>query len=199
METKQTTQVSRITQALETQSAKEKIINNFRQLVMTKDFEKLTVAQICEHADVSRKTFYKYFQDKYDVIEQIVLINITQPFVELKRLYASHDLPSTMIMEWFYQKIYEDRYFYSRINEYTGKNSFQDFILIHTSNIIRSTIENRRLSEVDKEYWIYFYASSHAMLLIKWIRDGMTVPPKTMANYYEMWTIPIWKELYMRD
>ncbi len=29
------------------------------------------------------------------------------------------------------------------------------------------------------------------MLLVKWMKDGMVIPPKQIASYYERWTIPI--------
>lgn len=32
----------------------------------------------------------------------------------------------------------------------------------------------------------YFYASSHTMLLVKWIKDGMIIPPKQMASFYAL-------------
>ena len=56
----------------------------------------------------------------------------------------------------------------------------------------------RSQSTEEKEYMIYFYASSHMMLLTKWIQDGMTVPPETMASFYKKWTIPLWSDLYMQ-
>lgn len=71
---------------IDVQSAKNKLILSFRTLVRIKEFEKLTVAEICEHANVSRKTFYTHFKDKNDMIEQNVLRSITQPFKEMRRL-----------------------------------------------------------------------------------------------------------------
>lgn len=38
-------------------------------LMMEKDFESLTTTEICEHADVSRNTFYNYYADKYALLE----------------------------------------------------------------------------------------------------------------------------------
>ena len=179
----------------EMQTAKKKIIVEFRKLVIRKDFDRITVGEICEHAQVSRKTFYTYFKDKNDIIEQIFLHSITQPFREFRELYMTHDLPASLIMEWFYQRIYEDREFYANVSRFTGQNSFQELVLKHTTETLETILKTVDMSEKDKEYTIYFYAVSHTMLLIKWIRDGMIVTPKKMGNYYEKWTIPNWKEL----
>lgn len=41
-----------------------KIENAMRELVKKKPFETITVKMICQHAGVSRKTFYSIYQDK---------------------------------------------------------------------------------------------------------------------------------------
>ena len=181
---------------IEIQSAREKLIIGFRHLVMKKNFEKLTVAEICEHANVSRKTFYTYFKDKNDIIEQIVRHSLTQPFAELRKLYMLNDLAPTVIMEWLYTQIYEDREFYTEISRFSGQNSFEEFLLNHTTCMLEKALADTNMSDLDMEYTVYFYASSHTALLIKWIRDGMIVSPAKMASFYEAWTIPIWRTFY---
>ncbi|OCS84901.1 TetR/AcrR family transcriptional regulator [Caryophanon tenue] len=170
-----------------------KIMRCFHKLVMEKDFTKLTVAEICEATQVSRKTFYKYFKDKNDVVEQMLIKEIIVPMENLRELYINMDLPSAMILEWQYQQIYKDRKFYERVNAFTGQNSFYEFVLKHSSEIISKKLQPLKLSDLEHEYMTYFYASSHTMLLVKWMKDGMMVPPKLMASYYERWTLPIFQ------
>lgn len=62
------------------------IINTFRELVMNKDFEKLSVAEISATAGISRKTFYQYFKDKNEIVEKIVYENIIQPMNHMRNL-----------------------------------------------------------------------------------------------------------------
>jgi len=180
-----------LTQNNRVKSTAEAIMNCFHKLVMEKDFKKLTVSEICEEAGVSRKTFYKYFKDKNDIVEQILIKDILNPMEQLRELYTNMELPSGMILNWQYQQFYDDRKFYQRISAFTGQNSFYDFILNHSTSVISERLKNLELSAIDKEYMTYFYSSSHAMLLIKWIGDGMILPPKQIASYYEKWTIPV--------
>lgn len=37
----------------------------FNQLLLEKSFDVITVTDICDTADISRKTFYTYYADKY--------------------------------------------------------------------------------------------------------------------------------------
>ena len=44
------------------------IIDGFNRLIADTDFNKITVDMIMQEAGVSRSTFYRYFRDKYDVM-----------------------------------------------------------------------------------------------------------------------------------
>ncbi|MGU3647473.1 TetR/AcrR family transcriptional regulator [Staphylococcus saprophyticus] len=50
-----------------------KTINDrFYELFEQKDFDKITVKDITEHAQIGRKTFYLHYIDKYDLLDRIV-------------------------------------------------------------------------------------------------------------------------------
>lgn len=170
--------------------AYKQIILSFRELVMQKDFEKLSVAEISQAAGISRKTFYQYFKDKNDIVEHIVYENIIQPMNHMRSLSTAFEFPSLTIMSWLYEQFYKDRSFYLKISSFTGQNSFFELMLGHTSAIVAGKIGNLNVSETEKEYSIFFYASSHLTVLTKWIREGMKIPPSEMASFYEKWTIP---------
>ncbi|MCP0886098.1 TetR/AcrR family transcriptional regulator [Ligilactobacillus sp. WILCCON 0076] len=47
---------------------KNSLANSFQELLRHEPLEKITVEQICQQAGVHRSTFYRYFQDKYDLL-----------------------------------------------------------------------------------------------------------------------------------
>ncbi|EGD48106.1 hypothetical protein Cpap_2796 [Ruminiclostridium papyrosolvens DSM 2782] len=49
----------------------EKIINTFLDLIHTKRWDKISVKELCDCANIARGTFYLYFNDIYDLMEQI--------------------------------------------------------------------------------------------------------------------------------
>lgn len=51
---------------------KQSLINAFFSLASTKDFEKITIADITKGAQVNRATFYAHFKDKYDLMEYLM-------------------------------------------------------------------------------------------------------------------------------
>lgn len=48
------------------------INDSFYELFEQKDFDKITVKDITEHAQIGRKTFYLHYIDKYDLLDRIV-------------------------------------------------------------------------------------------------------------------------------
>ncbi|MBQ2692911.1 MAG: TetR family transcriptional regulator [Clostridia bacterium] len=47
---------------------KKHILASFNELLEKKDFDKITVEEVCARAEISKPTFYRYYRDKYDVM-----------------------------------------------------------------------------------------------------------------------------------
>ena len=47
---------------------KEKLFSAFRALLSEKQFEDITIQEVCSLAEIRRATFYKHFTDKYDFL-----------------------------------------------------------------------------------------------------------------------------------
>lgn len=52
--------------------SKQKIKDALLSLLMEKDFEKISVADITRRADINRGTFYLHFIDKFDLIDKMI-------------------------------------------------------------------------------------------------------------------------------
>lgn len=52
-------------------TSKELLRESVIELVSATPVEKVTVGRICENCGVSQRTFYNYFQDKYDLISSV--------------------------------------------------------------------------------------------------------------------------------
>ena len=181
---------------------KEVIQKSFKKLLTTTPYDKITVTNICEQANISRKTFYVHFCDKNEIVEQLLLQDVIEPMSSLHNLLPHIDADSApeLITEKLYQSFYEKRDYYSKIVEATYWCQ-STFIKIATDKIYAVDLQilnelGFRGSTVELDYTCYFFASSQAILLQKWIRDRMIVPPKEMARFYCKWTMPYWRSLY---
>lgn len=48
---------------------KNQIVEATEELVKSMPFDSVTVTAICKQAGMSRPTFYRYFEDKFDVVQ----------------------------------------------------------------------------------------------------------------------------------
>ena len=59
-------------QDLRVQRTKKALITTFSDLLETKSFDNITIQDLCEKANVRRSTFYRHFNNKYDLLNHIV-------------------------------------------------------------------------------------------------------------------------------
>ena len=55
-----------------TRYTRQVIQEAFFELLREKDFERISVADLCRRADINRGTFYLHYVDKYDLLDQII-------------------------------------------------------------------------------------------------------------------------------
>ena len=52
-------------------TTKSMIIRSMLKLVRRKKFSSITISDICEMAGINRRTFYRYYSDKYDLLRDV--------------------------------------------------------------------------------------------------------------------------------
>jgi len=98
------------------------ILDGFNRLISEIDFHKISVEMIMKEAGVSRSTFYRYFKDKYDVMNANYK-NILDYYIHPERSRNYRDLCYHLF------KYGQDHLqIFRRALDSTGFNSFGNFI-----------------------------------------------------------------------
>lgn len=98
------------------EKTKQNIIDNYLNLIREKKWDKITVKELCIATGITRSTFYQYYFDIYDLMEQIqteLLEDITKRYNEAEmkdnRVYTIEDFeedfdynPPNLMRAWFY-------------------------------------------------------------------------------------------------
>jgi AcrR family transcriptional regulator len=84
----------------------EKIINTYLKLIHVKKWDKISVKELCNSANIARGTFYLYFNDIYDLMEQIE----TTLLDDIRHRYAL--LPKKSY-DAFSPELFEDKFDYA--------------------------------------------------------------------------------------
>ena len=166
------------------------ILENAKELVCDNGFDKVTVKMICEKANISRKTFYTFYQDKYDILEQILVNDVFSEFSDLIDKFGKMELNRPIILEQMFQNIYANKKFYSKAINTKGENSLESYLLYYFVKYYYKILADVKVeNEIEMDYLTYFYSSSCVMLIKKWITDGYPLTPKQMAEYYQNWAV----------
>ena len=159
--------------------SKEDIVETYKKMIIDKKSSRITVKELCNHMKISRPTFYKHFRDTYDILEYI-LIN---DGIYQTRVLVDQKIDKLTITEAWYLSFYKNKDFYFYAIQDESQNSMFNTLITSISKLNRDYFI-QSMTKQDAEYYAYKYASSQAMLLKKWILEGMTIDPKKMAEYF---------------
>lgn len=173
----------------------------FKAALVTKPYSKITVSEICVQADVSRKTFYALFRDKEAIVESLFDQHVVNPLRNLQHTLVMDDrlLMQDAFTVRIYESLYKEKPYYTDlVGPMRGRDD--TFLRVVTNAIYELNMKHIEVMVKMHEGWkrdyaAYFFASSQAMLMQKWISDGMTIPPKELAKLYNSFTMPFWKNL----
>lgn len=65
-----------------------RIVAAITDIARTTDIEKIAVRDICEQAEISRQTFYRYFKDRYDVLSWYSELDGNNSVLQIGRIYT---------------------------------------------------------------------------------------------------------------
>lgn len=165
---------------------------------MRRPYSSITVSDICSEAHISRKSFYVHFHNKEDIFSQMFVNDAVKPLRDINKLFSKSQARDIcqLIYQQVYQKVYEDRVFYQAIvSPMRGRDD--TFLRVATNAIYDLNLEllTGHGGQVDPQkvdYIAYFFASSQAMLMQKWISDGFPYTPEEMASLYNEMTQAFW-------
>lgn len=174
---------------------------SFRELLCEKRYRSITVKDICDRAHVSRKTFYANFRDKEDVVSYIFKRDVMQPLRHINAVFTheeAHGMTS-IIQVKTYGPIFDDgEYYRNLVTSMKGRDD--TFIRVVTNAIYefdREILDQIGYDggELMADYIAYFYASSQAMIMQKWICDGFSLSVDEIARLYQDMTLDFWGRL----
>lgn len=96
---------------------KLQLADALKELTNSMPFRKISVSHIADYADMSRKSFYYHFKDKYDLVAFIFDSEFSQ--------YRQENGQGSWL-EQLCRYLYGQRDFYRAVLEYDGQNCFED-------------------------------------------------------------------------
>jgi AcrR family transcriptional regulator len=168
---------------------REAINQAFIELMAERDFDKITINDISERANMNRGTIYLHYIDKFDLLEKCIEEHLEKmlQFCTLARSEekSSDEFPCLLSMFQYFE---EHILFYSSMLKNKGIPCFHDRLLL----IFRRGM-NERMKTGDiqqggsNEIAIQFMASAFVGVVEWWIKNNMPHSPQYMAQH--LWDI----------
>ena len=165
---------------------KKLILDTFVELLSKKPFDKITVKDIVEACGINRNTFYYYYSDIYDLLEEIFSKEL-QKIVDAHKNGASWIQAFTEIADIAYNhKRVIKNICSSRSYDYFESYMFKacKYMVLDFTNVLA---EGMRVPEEDVEFIASFHEYAFLGVISEWFRTGMREDPLHLAS--QLWLI----------
>ncbi|MBU3113668.1 TetR/AcrR family transcriptional regulator [Clostridium lacusfryxellense] len=169
-----------------TAQTKQNLIDAFWSLYFEKRIAKITVKEIAQRAGYNRGTFYEYFTDIYDVLDQIEqsLVPNLDELPPTAKLDNNMDMPLNMFI-----KLYEQNYkYYSVLFGDNGDPAFASKIKSSIKPLIMKTISGKvDRSDIELDFILEYILSAMIGILSYWFRVNKILPAEDLIELmYEL-------------
>ena len=152
-----------------------------KELLARNTIDKITIGEITDLAQVSRKTFYYHFRDVYDLLEWTLTDDASRVFQEHINL-----------KDWQKDMVAVAQYFYQNrslvLNAYhsISRDVLEDYVRKILSPLVAMYYQENYgkhvISEQDRQFIIDLYTFGIAGYFLRWINSGMKSVPYEMIN-----------------
>lgn len=174
------------TRSDEIPQTKKILMNSFWELYETKKIEKITIKEITERAGYNRSTFYQYFIDIYDVLDQIEVDLL--PDISKEFMFATEDMTPNQIMSNF-TRIFQRNGKY--LSVLLGDHGDPQFAVKMKSIILPIMYQLVPVRSEDENFrYIFEYIFSGLLgILTYWVNNGQELSiEKLTALLMKVWS-----------
>ena len=163
---------------MKSEKTKYRLAYAMKECMKTASVETITVKQIVEQCQLTRQTFYRNFQDKYDLINWYFDKLLLKSFEHMGRGKTVYD---ALTKKFTY--IQEEQDFFSAAFRYDEQNSLRE----HDFELILEFYENLIYEKTGRRpdehiHWLLeMYCQSSIYMTIKWVTGGLTCSPEELA------------------
>jgi len=170
-----------------------KMNNALINLLDKKDFEDITVKEICQTASVNRSTFYLHYDNTYDLLKE-TLENLYKDFFSRYDSNLSMDRINTKSSDDLFlitpqylnpylsfvqdnKKIFKLMYFKNEV--FNGRNMYEDWLnKIFKPILSKFNVKN----EEEQSYIMLFHLQGLIGLIMEWVKNDCKMPIDDLIN-----------------
>ncbi|TPR13161.1 TetR/AcrR family transcriptional regulator [Apilactobacillus timberlakei] len=152
--------------------SKKWLIKSLFQLMNEGNYDDITVTNISDNADLARRTFYRYFKNKNDLLDYYYNETINEYFAELNNLITSNKKISfDMVLQTFFEFFWNKR---DETRTLIKQGLFFNLFLKSSSNL-KSVYKNVAMpwhinNDDEKiQYVLNFFIGGYMNIISRWL------------------------------
>jgi len=162
--------------------SKEWISESLLDMLAVKPLYSISISEIAENAKVDRRTFYRYFKSKDDVISYCIH-RVSRQYEEIILQYNINNTYS------FAKAIFKTLEIMKEILQILYKQNLLDLFLTNFEIIYEKYQYRYTASEILKleniDYIMAYWRGGFTNIVKKWVVDGCLYSPNKMGKIYE--------------
>ncbi|MCD7035956.1 TetR/AcrR family transcriptional regulator [Metabacillus sp. GX 13764] len=151
----------------------------FLQMLVTDGFDGITVKNITETANISRKTFYLHYLDKYDLLDKIVDDHIAQ-LREICDQKQDKGIIEGSILWFAYFE--EHKSFFAALFKSQGASSFRKKLLSFTMGEINKKLNEDSHLIIDRHIFLKFLGTATLGVLESYVLEEVDSDIESVAK-----------------
>lgn len=146
----------------------------FLGLLKKYPIEQITVSEICRIAEINRATFYRHYDNPYDLLSSME----NEMFEEIKQSSFEYRNNVDKLTELIFIRFYEKKEVWTLLLSDHANLSFINKIYNFFDDYFAKT-ETSKESELRYRFLLYGYSG----IFDYWVKNGMQESPQSMAEY----------------
>lgn len=151
------------------------------RLLEKRNFQEITVHDVCQDALVSRSTFYIHFNDKYDLLK-FCLLDLQQKFKEYSKDLSPKEALSS-VYEFIHHHSSVFLHIFSSETNQELHQLFQDLIVNQYLALLENLSLGKNFSNTPASVLAVYHAGGSANLLLWWVNQQFKPSKEEMASY----------------
>ncbi len=150
------------------------------ELMEEKEYAQITVSEIVKRADISRRTFYRFYKEKDEVLRRY-FGKLCQEYKRTAPVLACYEIPQ--IARDYFGFWYQYREFLLLMHKSGMDEMLYCEISRAAAEIVKGRVNGKEYKDtVEMEYFACYSAGGFGALLKRWIEEGMSEPPEEYAK-----------------
>ncbi|WP_054251456.1 TetR/AcrR family transcriptional regulator [Neofamilia massiliensis] len=181
------------------EKTRQAIFTAFSFLLEEKNYNKITVQEIIDKANIGRSTFYAHFETKDQLLSEIcqeLFSHVLETAVDknsVTGLYSQKSAPKS-VFSHLLQHLEKNDHKILSLLACESNEIFLRYFKDSLKNLIKSqyiNLQERKNKNVPEDFLINHISTSFVEMILWWIKDGKKYPAKDLDKYFKAVIDPI--------